>query len=458
MPNHIKYLTLSLLALLLRIVLLCGISLVCLSQNTEDYFKEIDLEQSKSFSSNKANTSEGEKYRFNGYFRQAVAYATEVQNNSNVDRRNPEFVELRSEFDFTLSGRIFDSTQFKAQGHFSYDYYDVWNDGFQFKEIYLNTDLGSSPRLKVGRQLIPWGQSEYSQILDLANPRDNRVVGLTTAEDVRLPIFATKISHFDFRWSLDLVLIHEFRPEETSTDGNDFDPYSRVGSDFKIQEGEEPDVYFSPEVLFRGAYSFTWGDLALIYANVYDDRGIFYTENSSSELITQYEKIQAYGVEGNWIINQLLIKFELARKENMPLMSSIEENNRWYIEKPLNQLMLGFEYEHKGDYRFAMEWFAESINNHEATIVASKTQQSVVFSTGMDFWRDKAELRLNLGRWLNDGSSIGRLSFNHNLTDAITLEAGYMYYSANDADDILFTFNNNDRLFANIRYSFSSTD
>lgn len=79
--------------------------------------------------------------------------------------------------------------------------------------------------LTVGRQIVGWGEGEMLSPLDVVNPRDFREPGLTELEDVRLPVFATRLGFFWEGHRAEVMVIHEsffgYRPAP-------FSPFSPI--------------------------------------------------------------------------------------------------------------------------------------------------------------------------------------------------------------------------------------
>jgi len=81
----------------------------------------------------------------------------------------------------------------------------------ELRDTYLEGPLTDWLSVKAGRQIIAWGNSEVSQMNDLANPRDNRELGMVALEDARIPVGAVK---WTLGWGnneFNLVTLHEFR-------------------------------------------------------------------------------------------------------------------------------------------------------------------------------------------------------------------------------------------------------
>ena len=65
--------------------------------------------------------------------------------------------------------------------------------------------------LKAGRQIVVWGRMDNIRVNDVLNPLDLRIPGLTDIEDLRLPVFMTRVDYYLANIALTGYLIHERR-------------------------------------------------------------------------------------------------------------------------------------------------------------------------------------------------------------------------------------------------------
>ncbi|MCG8336112.1 MAG: hypothetical protein MJE63_16485, partial [Proteobacteria bacterium] len=154
---------------------------------------------------------------FGGFIKEEVDYSHAYD--------DPDYSKIRTTLNLNLDWKI--ATDWKAKiiwnGFYDYSYAyrgrDEFNDETletyesesELRETFVDGGLTNWFRIKFGRQIIAWGQSEASQITDVANPRDLRELGMVDLEDSRVPVTATKLSFLFGSLELNAVAIHEIR-------------------------------------------------------------------------------------------------------------------------------------------------------------------------------------------------------------------------------------------------------
>ncbi|NQU62737.1 MAG: hypothetical protein HQ517_00415, partial [SAR324 cluster bacterium] len=232
---------------------------------------------------------EEKPFQFSGFTKEELAYSHAWE--------DPDFSKIRTTVNLTLDLKLPATWQAKINWNGFYDYAYSWagRDKFtaetlksaesesEMRDLYLDGYPVPWLNLRIGRQIIAWGQSESMQVTDMANPRDMRELGLVDIEDARLPVVATKLSLLLSSWQINFVAIHEIRANKMAGAGSEFDALSVMRSAFIIEDEEVPDSEISnTEYLIRVFKTFNGGDMGLVLADVYDDA--FYLELTRIQL------------------------------------------------------------------------------------------------------------------------------------------------------------------------------
>ncbi|MEC8478391.1 MAG: DUF1302 family protein [SAR324 cluster bacterium] len=91
----------------------------------------------------------------------------------------------------TLDKGVYDALPEKNRE--AYDQYRQSLMENELREAYFQISPLSFMDLKLGRQIMIWGTADSLSVVDVLNPRDNRVPGLIDVEDARLPLNALKV-------------------------------------------------------------------------------------------------------------------------------------------------------------------------------------------------------------------------------------------------------------------------
>lgn len=435
-----------------------------LAQN-DDFFSTLDLQ--KIYEKQTPQTEE-KKY-LHGYIQQKLSYAVKDQISTFAfSRKSTHLVQSRTTLNLSTQGSLLDSAEYYISATGFWDAYYNYSlkdeassqeqrylgDELEWREVYINMELNENLWIKTGRQIIAWGQSDYSQVLDLANPRDNRELGLMDQEDLRLPVLATKGSVVGKRWGMDLVLTHEFRSDKRPGAGADFDNFIALRNSYRFISADEPKVNINhPELLWRSFFSFPKGDISVIYARVYDDTPTLAFAESDTLIKPRHPRIEAAGITANWINGYWLYKAELAYKRNKLFLNKDWEKETSRL-KPLSQFLIGVEYSGITDTQITFECLGESIGNYDAQLQASKTQFSFILAATKNLWHETVSLTTSWGHYVQGHSDIISAEFSYDISDKTKLTIGYVDYMAEDSQSDLYPYRNNDRFFTALRYSF----
>lgn len=412
-----------------------------------------------------------------GFVRQQIIYAVDDQDQTlPFSRKEAGVAQFRTTLNLSLQGQAFGSGNYRISGNGFYDAFyhlhakdDVTAEEYrdqadeaELRDAYVNVEPAPNVWLKFGRQIIAWGESDFTQIVDLVNPRDERDFGLVDLEDARLPVWATRLSFVGKRWGTDFVLAHEFRPNRLGARSSDFDPFIGLRNSIDIRDGDEPDLGFArPDLLWRGFASFPWGDLGLIYGKVHDHNPVFRQVAAGSSAVERtYPQIEAIGLTANFVAGSWLLKTDLAHKDGTRFARKdwgtqlSGASAQLYIEKPFDQLMLGFEYSGIDDVQLSMEWVGSRILDYEEVLLEDRSRSMLTGRFNIDLWHATGSFEAVLARWVRPQSDSLRLAFTYRFNDAVTASIGGIAYRAEDGDALLYPYRRNDRLFMNARYSF----
>lgn len=349
----------------------------------------------------------------------------------------------------------------------------------EIKDAYLDYKLAKRFSVKAGRQIIAWGESQVSQLNDLANPRDNRELGIVDIEDARLPVTALKWTFDGEGFDLELASIHEFRPTKMPALGSEFDMFQGMRAMATLEEPTEPD--FRPEVLLRAKWEFNGGDFSLIAGEVYED--VPYFEFQSFDGATQeitlaqkFARIQSVGMAVTKGIETWMLRGELAFKQGKmiprkdmaeqlaanigaipPPAGGIYGADSGLMEtsaqKDVMQAALAVEYSGFSDTRLSLELAADQIQDWDETLAQDEVGVVGTFMASYDALNATLHNRLFWFSFLGGNGDVLRLETSYDSsTPGLSYGGGLVFYQDKGEESMLFPFKDNDRLFASVKY------
>ncbi len=373
--------------------------------------------------------------------------------------------KLRDNLDVSISGLAFyDAFYYSNRDDFTTDEFNDFSDEFELRDAYIQFETIDNLWLKIGRQVIAFGESDFTQIIDVINPRDERQFGLVDLEDARLPVAATRLSYVGNRWGLDWVLVHEFDSHRFAGKGSDFDPYIMLRDTISLDNDRKPKTGFDdPGNLFRAFFSHAHGDINLVLARSYVQSPILaLSPRGNSSFDKVYPKVTTYGLSANWVEGFWLLKGEVARKENSFVARSDIDQQRLlgfgvgelYATKDIVQSLLGVEYTLDQDIQLSTELTTTRILQYEKILLPKQVESTLSSRVVFEFYRDTAQLEILWSHWLNDDSDIMRVTYRYDHSDKFQWSLGYIGFWSGEENSVLHPYRKNDRLFWSATYSF----
>ncbi len=377
---------------------------------------------------------------------------------------------------FRISGRgaheaAYELTDRNTPGHQGQDD-EEWEG--ELWEAYADVAFTDRLRLKAGRQIISWGESNYARLHDFINPRDMTRPGLMELEDSRMPITALRLTA-DTDWvSLEGVSIHEFPGDKISGLGGDFDAFAafrRPG--VRIVGKDTPDTDFQPQgFAFKAGRTFNGADLALVAGRTYDASPVLVFKDLSPGGIThlspEFEKMTLAGLSANYALDNTLFKLEgIYRWDRAVQRKDIAQQVAYYtgIGQPLTrvesvetkdqtELLVGLEYTGVSHLVLLAEAKWLHTLSHESSLALPRHEYRTYVQANYLMWNDTLDweafwVHFNPGR-----GHILRLSGEYAFTDHFSAQLGVAFYDAGNADTLIYSYKDMDRIFCRLTYFF----
>ena len=431
------------------------------------------------------NSDSGESpAAFYGFVKSEAGYGYE--------KDRDKLTKFRQTLNLTFDYKYSPDLQFKANGNGFYDlaygingrshYSQETLDGLQkeleLRDTYLDANLGAGFSVRAGRQILAWGQSDAGQLNDMANPRDNRELGMVDLEDARIPVAATKFAWSSGGLEVDLVGLHEFRANKLAPTGAEFDPLVSLRAT-GVEVANEQQPTGDKGYLARAHVSYNGGDAALYYSDTYSqsfylDFESFAASRTGGQLTLRpkYKKIKSMGISGNQVFGSLLVKGEVAQKQGVAYartdtsaqlgvllaqginpQAGISQVQTW-AEKDLTQGMLGVEYMGISDLTLTAEATVEQVKDWTANLSSGKTSGMAYSSASYAALNDTFHTRLIWVHFFDSDGEVYRLNLDYDVIDALNLSAGLVSYNSPKTDALIEPFKKNDRLLLAAKYSF----
>lgn len=367
-------------------------------------------------------------------------------------------LELGEKWDAFISGQTFYDAVYGLKGRENYSdaVLDTNEKEGEFREVFVRGTPFSSMDIKLGRQIVVWGKSDIIRVVDVLNPLDNREPGLTDLEDLRLPLTMSRLDFFAGDWGLTAVAVHEIRFDKNPAPGSDFIPpaFAMLPPEEVPDDGGQNTEY---GVAINGIFS-GW-DIGFYWAQFYNDAWRMTLDTSSFPPTPDglvHDRLTMGGVAFSAAMGDYLLRGETARFSGLRFDS--------VPGKTFDRLdsLVGLEYTGFTDTTLSAEALQRHIQDYDPALQNAPDEQGEDLSQyGLSyrgtFLREKLSLAAVIIAFGGQGEkgNLQRYSATYALADGLNLTGGAVAYSPGDGSNFLMnTAQDNDRVFADVKWSF----
>jgi hypothetical protein len=382
--------------------------------------------------------------------------------------------------------------------HYTHDVIEDYEFESEILDFWVAGSVMPWLDLKLGRQVVNWGRSDTLRVTDIWNALNNREPGLVDIEELRLPSTMARADAYVGRWQITALVVPEIRYDYNPPPGSDFfpaldfndlpdaPPGAPPGSKEAVAlavasttglSNQAPRWGATPEYGAALSGVFSGWDLSLYAARIYQNQTSSVIGLPDPSLAAAYsidiaqDRVTMLGAGANYTRGSWLLKAEVAFLDELDY-SFLEPNPTFsapadppYVFSALRLARLdwlaGLEYYGFGDATVAIDFAHRHVIDYDPSLqylpnYVYENSFEAALRVGSEFFN--ARLRVNaLGVVLaNDAGLQGgilRVWGDYELLEALILTGGYLHYFG--SSQVPFdTWEQNDRFFAKVKYSF----
>jgi len=332
------------------------------------------------------------------------------------------------------------------------DMIGTYESEVEIQEAYILGSISDSIDLKIGRQIVVWGKSDNIRLNDVINPLDNRELGMVDIEDLRLPVFMSKLDYYSGAWNLSAMIIHEARVQKEAANGSDYLPtHIFLKPNAIFPKDRTPDSTFkNSQYALSLNGRFTGWDLSFYGAKVLNSKWHFVNNKKSRT----YDFVKMLGVASNIAIGNFLFTSELVYMKDLKFNTTKDEKERL-------DFLLGAEYSGITNLTASIELAQRHIFDYETSMVNApdsvyKDERQTALRISYSFDHEKGMFTYLNTLFYNNSNINGgfqRVWLNYDLSDYVEINIGVVDYIGGDKV-VLDALSDNDRFFADISYNF----
>lgn len=351
----------------------------------------------------------------------------------------------------------------------------------ELREFYLDI-TSSKVDVRLGKQIVVWGVLEGIRITDEINPLDFRELILPDLIDYRIPLWTAKVDVYSGDDSYQILWIPDVKFHKPAPPGSEWEllqdvPDTKKPNSFTLNNSEVG-IRYSTTLLdaeISLSYFYTWDDFPVVYRSA--------AINSALDPVffPTYTRINIYGFTGVKQMGEGILKGELAYVPDkfFGLQNDTDRDGDGYLDSQ-GELQrkhirwgLGYDFTAFGaDFSPAVsQWI---ILDHDSKLIQDKFDTSLTLFIRKPFPEQAAVFQLLAIGLVNLRELYLKPKATFSITDHFQVAAGFDIFtgarsklgSTGGANVITSTealeqsaqffgnFNNNDRVFAEFKYTF----
>ena len=378
--------------------------------------------------------------------------------------------KLSKRIRFYLKGRFYtdlsdnletDKPQIKEVSKASRRHWIGSKSEWEFREVYVDLDLGGFGFTRIGKQQIVWGETDGLKLLDLVNPQNFREFILADFDESRIPLWSIKHDFSVSELNVQLLWI----PDNTYHDLPDFDypffPKSNLpplgNNKVLFNESEKPSAFFKDSEYGVKLNRFIKGwDLSLNYLYTFDDFALFniqpLTTNPALDVSATpfYSRYHLVGGSFNKAISSISLRGELAVNINKEFGNINSFDFPENLTKNQASAAIGVDWL-PGENMLSAQVFVDKVFDIKSLFGRNPFDSFVTFLYRRDLFNDSMTLEFQEIHNVSRGDGLIRFSANYYLLSNLELIGGTdIFYG--DGNELFGQFARQNRVSLGVRW------
>ncbi len=342
----------------------------------------------------------------------------------------------------------------------------------ELKELYLDMNFKNFD-LRIGRQIVRWGVVEGARVTDEINPLDFYELILRDIDDRYIPLFMIKANLYLGADSFEAILIPEVRGHRPAPRGSEWEQFQFLPNIEKPNHAWQnfPDDIDNMEVALKythvftgfevsGSYFYTWDDFPSSFRTI-AGLGVFGLP-PSVDFVPRYNRLSIYGTTFSKTFSNFVFNAEAAYVDGKnfgtrfgdTLLTEQGESQKDYVKYAVGSDLyaLGMDISPAVIQQYILDYDDTIIQDQVDTVAALFLRKQFIHNV----WTGN----LLLLYFINDNDWLIRPRTMYHITDRLRFSFGVDIFQGKIGTGLpgefhfIGFFNNNDRVFWDITYSF----
>ncbi len=314
--------------------------------------------------------------------------------------------------------------------------------------------------IRMGRQIIIWGQADGVQITDVISPPDLTESITRDLDEIRMPVDAVRLRMLGNAITSELIVIPVFRAA-VYPQGDD-NPWAMpqadmAGSSMRFLPTEKPDTTLeNMEIAARVSGYFSGLDVAASIFYTWDDTPALHpgmeTTNGEEALVIspRHHRLTIFGLAFSRPWSDFVFRGEAAfyRGQYLPCSSPVSEP----FAKNLVKWLAGVDWTPGSNWTITAQIVGQSIFDHDACLAAQADSLLGTLNISKTLMNERLTLSSMLYLDCDNSGIYDRFKADYEVSDGFHLSAGLDIFEGNDGQFKIYE--NNSQVWFKAKYNF----
>ncbi len=319
------------------------------------------------------------------------------------------------------------------------------------REAYLQTSF-SDTSIKIGKQIIVWGEADGTAVTDVVSPRDGSELFFISLDESRIGQNMILVEQFTGIGDFSLFYTPESETDKAPETGSEYD-LALFNS--AVYDVDERDSLHDSEYGFRWKKTFGKSDLAFMAANLIDNQARYKLTGVTADGRLGIEKSgQCYTMTGfafNYASGNFIWKGEAAQKDKKAFNTA----QLGIVERKTVDSALGFEYMLAGGYTIGVTYINTYISQWDDSIASAKQNDGTLTLTWSDsYLNEDLDISVTLTRTTHYKDQLGSITVDYTFDDLTSMKIEAFGVDISDKESPYYAYRDQNRLSASIMLRF----
>lgn len=325
----------------------------------------------------------------------------------------------------------------------------------ELREAYLDYSLNNLD-IKIGRQIIIWGNSDAVRISDLISPIDMTEFLTRDYDDIRMPVDALRVKYLYAGLQAELVFIPVSSYYILPYDKRNAWSLFNVTTDrqLKLKENTPEARISNSEIGGRLSFYLSGIDFSVSALHTWNKIPVFSKSLSEDkkeiEIMPHYSRLDMLSVDFSLPIDKFILRGEFAEYLNELQMIDVETKKE--VKMNTNQLLIGLDYYPGDEWTLMAQYSQKYVPNYTGKLMQEKYSRMSTICITKKLFRSTFTLSTFSYLDISNESHFNRSYIDYALSDNIHVFIGYDYLGGDSG--MFGMYKNNSEYWFKAKYSF----